>query len=72
MRGRAGLQRLLLALLRTSGFHEMYFGTAAGLLQELATARKTARDKRLAANRAASCARCARAPNPSASPKIPP
>ncbi len=52
---------------------EMYFGTAARLPEELATARKTARDKRLAANRAASCARCLPPSDPSTtSPEIPP
>jgi hypothetical protein len=37
---------------------EMYFGTAATLPDELAEARKKARERRLAANRAASCDRC--------------
>ena len=37
---------------------EMYFGTAANLLAELAAAREQARAARLAANRAMSCDRC--------------
>ena len=37
---------------------EMYFGTAATLPDELAAARNKARERRLAANRAASCGRC--------------
>jgi hypothetical protein len=36
----------------------MYFGIAANLPEELAVARKKARERRLAANRAASCDRC--------------
>jgi hypothetical protein len=37
---------------------EMYFGIAANLPEELAVARKKARERRLAANRVASCDRC--------------
>jgi transposase InsO family protein len=37
---------------------EMYFGIAATLPEELAVARKKARERRLASNRAASCDRC--------------
>ena len=37
---------------------EMYFGTAANLPAELATARDQARAERLAVNRAMSCNRC--------------
>jgi hypothetical protein len=37
---------------------EMYFGIAAYLPEELAVARKKARERRLASNRAASCDRC--------------
>jgi hypothetical protein len=37
---------------------EMYFGIAANLPEELAVARKKARERRLASNRAASCDRC--------------
>ncbi len=37
---------------------EMYLGTAASLPDQLAIARREARQRRLAANRAASCQRC--------------
>ena len=46
-----------------SAFHghtpdEMYFGTAANLPGQLAAARRDARQRRLAVNRAVSCPRC--------------
>jgi hypothetical protein len=37
---------------------EMYFGTAATVADQLSVARKKARGRRLALNRAASCDRC--------------
>ena len=37
---------------------EMYLGTVPNLPEQLETARKQARDRRLAANRALSCHRC--------------
>ena len=51
---------------------EMFLGSAPNLPQELAAARNTARQKSLAANRAASCDRCAPPPDSPASPEIPP
>jgi hypothetical protein len=51
---------------------EVYLGTAVNLPEELAATRKAAREKRLSANRAASCARCATPPESSANPVIPP
>jgi putative transposase len=39
---------------------EMYYGRGERIPIELDTARKAARARRLAANRAASCGRCAR------------
>ncbi len=37
---------------------EMYFGTGGAVLAELASARKTAREERMKANRAAACSVC--------------
>ena len=51
---------------------EMYFGTAPDLTADLADARMTARERRLAANRGASCARCTVPPEPDVGPEIPP
>jgi len=47
---------------------EVFFGTALNLAAELDDARSKARERRLAANRSASCGRCA----PAAGPTIPP
>jgi hypothetical protein len=46
----------------------VFFGTALNLAAELDDARSKARERRLAANRSASCCRCA----PAAGPTIPP
>jgi hypothetical protein len=43
---------------------EVYFGTAATLPDQLAAARKVARERRFTANRAASCDRCSTSPAP--------
>jgi putative transposase len=51
---------------------EVYLGTAVNLPEKLAATRKTAREKRLSANRAASCAQCPTPPESSVSPVIPP
>lgn len=51
---------------------EMYFGTAPDLTAGLADARMKARERRLATNRGASCARCTMPPEPSVAPEIPP
>jgi transposase InsO family protein len=47
---------------------EMYLGTAPNLVTELAAARAGARERRLAANRSASCARCPGLPDPVGAP----
>ena len=47
---------------------EVFFGTASNLAVELDAARAKARELRLAANRSASCSRCA----PAAGSEIPP
>jgi putative transposase len=47
---------------------EVFFGMALNLAAELDDARSKAREHRLAANRSASCGRCA----PAAGPTIPP
>jgi hypothetical protein len=51
---------------------EMYFGTAANLLDELAAARTEARAARLATNRAMSCARCTGQPADRSRSQFPP
>jgi putative transposase len=51
---------------------EMYFGTAPNLAADLDAARAKARERRLAANRSASCGTCTTAPESSAGPEIPP
>ena len=51
---------------------EMYFGTAPDLTADLADARRKARERRLATNRGASCARCIMPLEPSVAPEIPP
>ncbi len=51
---------------------EMYFGIAASLPDQLAAARRRAVERRLVANRAASCHRCANLSTPSVPPSIPP
>jgi hypothetical protein len=48
--------------------HEVFVGSALNLAAELDDARSKARERRLAANRSASCGRCA----PAAGPTIPP
>ena len=47
---------------------EVFFGTALNLAAELDDARSKARERRLAANRSASCGRCAPAPGPTIPP----
>ena len=51
---------------------EVYFGTATSLPDELAAARMAARERRLAPNRAVSCARCAIPPESRVPSEIPP
>lgn len=51
---------------------DMYFGTAANLLDELDSARARARARHLEANRAMSCARCIGRPVDIPAPEIPP
>lgn len=51
---------------------EMSLGSAANLSDELAAARKKARERRLALNRAASCHRCAPTPGAPAGGENPP
>lgn len=51
---------------------EIYFGTAPDLTANLADARIKARERRLATNRGASCARCTIPPEPSVKSEIPP
>ena len=51
---------------------EMYFGTAPDPPADRADARKKARERRLATNRGASCARCTMPPELDVGPEIPP
>ena len=51
---------------------EVYFGTATSLPDELAAARIAAREKRLAANRVASCSRRTTPPEQDNGSEIPP
>jgi hypothetical protein len=51
---------------------EMYLGTAKDLADELVVARRKARERRLAVNRAVSCHRCVPQPSKPAAPGNPP